>query len=108
MASFISKDVRYRVYLRDKLTGAGGEWADFGDGGQYDTKDPVIIEILENDPAFNVDYVRAPELKNFIFQCPKCKYEKKEPKRVIAHAMTVHKMRVMQDGLIKKRIAVEA
>ncbi len=106
MASFVSTNVRFRVYLRDKLTGAGGEWADFGDGGQYDTKDAEIIELLEKDPAFNIDFVRVSEFQNFIFQCPKCEYEKKESKRVIAHAMTVHKIRVKQDGLIKKRIAV--
>lgn len=106
MASFISKQVRFRVYLRDKLTGAGGEWADFGDSGQYDTKDPELVELLVNNPSFNVDYVRVPEDKDIIYVCPKCDYEK-HPRAVIAHAMKVHKIRYTKDDLIKKRVTAE-
>ena len=107
MASFISKQVRFRVYLRDKLTDAGGEWADFGDGGQYDTKDPELIELLVNNPAFNVDYVRVPEDKGIVYVCPQCDYESDKARAVMAHAMKVHKLRCPKDKLIKKKVVVE-
>ena len=106
MASFIAREVRLRVYLRDKVTGAGGEWADFGDGGQYDTTDPEIIELLENNPAFNVDYVRASGNKGIVFQCPKCEYEKPKARAVMCHAVKVHKINYTQNDLIEKKVKV--
>lgn len=107
MATFVSKQVRFRVYLKDNPTGAGGLWADFKEAGQYKTKNPEYIEILTNDPGFNKDFFRVAEDKGVTFQCPQCEYEKPNPRRVTAHALRVHKANYTKADLIEKKVKVK-
>jgi len=107
MATFVSKQVRFRVYLKDNPTGAGGLWADFGDGGQYETNNREYIELLTSNPLFKQDFFRVAEDKGVIFKCPQCDYENSNPKAVAAHALRVHKAKYTKDGLIEKRTKVE-
>jgi len=107
MATFVSRRVRFRVYLGDNPTGAGGMWADFGESGQYKTDNREYIETLEANSLFNQDYFRVAGDKGIIFKCPQCEYEKPNPRAVTAHALKVHKANYTKNDLIEKRVKVK-
>ena len=106
MATFVSRQVRYRVYLKDNPTGAGGLWADFGESGRYETNNQEDIDILTSNPVFGKEFFRVAEDKGIMFGCPKCDYEKPKPRAVISHASRVHKINYKKDDLIEKKVKV--
>lgn len=106
MATFVSKQVRFRVYLTDNPTGAGGLWADFGEEGQYETKNREYIDILMANPLFNIEFFRVAD-KKVTYGCPQCDYNNPNPRAVLAHAVRVHKARYTTEDLVEKNIKVE-
>jgi len=54
MAKFVSRQMNFRIFLR--MCDSGGQWADFGDRGECEVKDPEDAEKLRNAPNFGKDF----------------------------------------------------
>lgn len=106
MAKFVSRQSDFRVFL--KMEDSGGKWADFGDTGQYETKNPEDAEKLRNASNFGKDFYEVMDTEEKpkvavesgdLFKCPDCdKTESKKGKpfdtavKVILHARMEHKV----------------
>ena len=106
MAKFVSRQRNFRVFL--KMEDSGGKWADFGETGECEIKNPEDAEKLRNSPNFGKDFyevggpLEKPSDKSSesgdLFKCPDCdKTESKAgkpfdtPVKVILHARMEHK-----------------
>lgn len=77
MAKFVSRQRNFRVFLR--MEDSGGRWADFGDRGECEVKDPEDAEKLRNAPNCGKDFYEMGQEKpkvaiesGDLFKCPVC------------------------------------
>jgi len=71
---------------------SGGKWADFGDTGEYETKNPEDAEKLRNAPNFGKDFYEvgverkgAEEKPKVMYKCPFCDYTNSVQQSVVTH-----------------------
>lgn len=83
MAKFVSRQRNFRIFLR--MEDSGGRWADFGDRGECDVKDPEDAEKLRKTPNFGKDFYEVGQEKpkvavgsgesnesGDLYKCPVC------------------------------------
>lgn len=80
MAKFVSRQRNFRVFL--KMCDSGGKWADFGDTGECELKNPEDAEELRSKPNFGKDFYEVGRKKEMpkvvidepsdLFKCPVC------------------------------------
>lgn len=104
-AKFVSRQRNFRMFLG--LSDSGGRWADFGDAGEYETKNPEDAEKLRNASNFGKDFYEVGHVEEKpkvavesgdLFKCPVCGMTETKAAKpfvtavmVILHARMAHK-----------------
>jgi len=108
LAKFVSRQRGFRVFL--KMEESGGKWADFGDRGECEVKDPEDAEKLRNAPNLGRDFYEVghgeekPKVaiesveSGDLYKCPVCGITESKKGlpfdtavKVILHARMKHK-----------------